>query len=227
MPDLAGLTLWGVGTTRTFRAHWMLHEAGLDYETKRIESRTGETATPEFTAINPKRKIPALVHGDLVLSESFAITRHVRRLADNLPYDDYQRSAGGQSRFDEWASFILMELDATSLYVVRRHRDLPRIYGEAPAAVTSSIEYFSRMLDSVAGDIRPDQPIWGSTFSELDILMTVALDWSAALGINLPENLLAYGQQMRARPAYQSARHHNFRDLKMPPPPLAVKPAAT
>ena len=36
------LTLWGVGTPRTMRAHWMLMEFGLDYEMRPIQSRTGE-----------------------------------------------------------------------------------------------------------------------------------------------------------------------------------------
>ena len=214
---MSDLTLWGVGTLRTFRAHWMLFESGLDYETRRIEARTGETALDEFVRINPKRKIPALVHGNLVVTESFAIARYVRQLAGNLPSDDYQLSPAGQARYMEWACFIMMELDATSLYVVRRHKDLPHIYGESVAAVDSSLAYFARMLESIAGDISPSQPLWGSCFSELDILMTSMLDWAATLGLDVPQHLQDYASLMRARPAYEQARHHNFRDLQMPP----------
>lgn len=209
------LTVWGVGTTRTLRPHWMLHELGLEYETRRVESRTGELQQDEFIRISPKQKIPVLVHGGLVITESFAITRYLRTLSDALPYDDYQRSPAGQARFDEWVSFMLMELDATSLYVVRRHKDLPQIYGEAPAAVSSSIEYYERMLASVARDIPAESPLWGSTFSELDILMTIALDWGSSLNIELPDNARSYQATMHARPAYQAAREHNFRDLKI------------
>ena len=54
------LEVWGVGTTRTLRVHWMLHELGIDYETHRIQSRTGETQTAEYLALNPKGKIPTL-----------------------------------------------------------------------------------------------------------------------------------------------------------------------
>ncbi len=42
------LTLFGVGTSRTLRAHWMLLELGLDYETHPIQSRTGETSAMNF-----------------------------------------------------------------------------------------------------------------------------------------------------------------------------------
>ena len=45
----SNLTLWGVGTGRTIRAHWALRELGLDYVCKPILARSGETTTPEYT----------------------------------------------------------------------------------------------------------------------------------------------------------------------------------
>ena len=59
------------------RAHWMAHELGLEYEPKLIGSRTGETQTPEFRALNPKEKIPVLVDDNLVLTESAAIVTYL------------------------------------------------------------------------------------------------------------------------------------------------------
>ncbi len=58
------LTLWGVGTSRTIRAHWMLLELGLEYESRPIGSRTGETMTDEFMRLNPRHKIPVRERGD-------------------------------------------------------------------------------------------------------------------------------------------------------------------
>lgn len=52
--------LWGGATSRTLRAHWMLHELGLEYDARLIGSRTGETQTPEFRRLNPREKIPVL-----------------------------------------------------------------------------------------------------------------------------------------------------------------------
>ena len=50
------LTLWGVGTSRTIRPHWAMHELGLVYVTKPIGPRTGETKTAEYTMLNPRQK---------------------------------------------------------------------------------------------------------------------------------------------------------------------------
>ena len=204
------LEVWGVGTTRTLRVHWMLHELGIDYETHRIQSRTGETQTAGYLALNPKGKIPTLVDGDLVLSESAAIMQHLRRTRPVLPYDDYQASDAGRAAYDEWLSFILMELDATSLYVVRRHKDLPAIYGEAPNAVASSCEYFSKMLRAVEDRITGREYLWGSCFSELDIHMTISLLWAAVVGIEVLPLFGDYQARMTERPAYRAAYDHNF-----------------
>lgn len=216
MGEETELTLWGVGTTRTMRVHWMLHELGLQYKTRRIEPRTGETQSAEFLQINPKQKIPVLIDGDFVITESTAIMRHLRRRFDKLPYDPYQLSIEGLAAYDEWMSFISMELDATSLYVVRRHKDLIEIYGEAENAVTSSIAYFERMLNSVIDQIVGKSFLWGSTFSELDVHMAIVLDWAGFIGIHLPESLGDYHRAITARPAYQTARKINYSDLKIP-----------
>jgi glutathione S-transferase len=162
-----------------------------------------------------------MVHGDIVLTESYAIMHYLRSLSDKMPYDDYQLSVAGRAMYDQWLSFLLMELDATSLYVVRRHKDLHEIYGEAPAAVASSLAYFERMVNSVADEIQPDKPIWGNCFSELDILLTIALDWGSLLDCDLPEGALAYREFMRGREAYGAARLHNFRDLQLPTAPTS------
>ena len=210
------LTVWGVGTTRTMRVHWLLHELGLPYETRRVESRTGETQAADYTEMNPKQKIPTLVDGDLVITESTAIMRHLRRTCDVLPYDDYQLSVGGQAAYDEWLSFMSMELDATSLYVVRRHKDLSAIYGAAEHAVTSSIVYCERMLNAVVEQVSGKTFIWGSTFSELDIHMAICLDWAGFVGVKIPAGFNDYHQNIKARPAFQQAQQHNFHGLQLP-----------
>ena len=71
------LTLWGAGTARTMRAHWMLLELGLEYESHPIQARTGETHTEEFKRLNPRHKIPVLRHGSFVLTESAAIIQYL------------------------------------------------------------------------------------------------------------------------------------------------------
>src|SRR5260370_1824461 len=143
------LTLFGVGTSRTLRAHWMLLELGLDYECRPIRSRSGETLTDDFKRLNPRHKIPVLQHKSFVLSESAAIALY---LADTFanPRDFYvPGDAQARAALNEWCYFIMTELDAGSLYVVRRHEGLPEIYGDATTAFESAKTYFSTHRESM------------------------------------------------------------------------------
>src|SRR5258708_17154138 len=147
MPD-GGFILWGVGTSRTIRAHWALHELGLEYERRPIEPRTGETQTPEFTALSARQKIPLLQDNGMVITESAAIIAYLSDIygrPDNrlLPEDARERA-----RCLEWCFFAISELDATSLYVMRRHGDLRHIYGGAAQAKEAASLYFQNQIGS-------------------------------------------------------------------------------
>src|ERR1700730_5621590 len=71
------LVLWGVGTSRTLRAHWALHELGLDYQSKPILARSGETKPQESPRLNSRQKVPLLQDGDFKIAESPAIAAYL------------------------------------------------------------------------------------------------------------------------------------------------------
>ena len=203
-------TVWGVGTPRTFRVHWMLHELGLDYETRPIQPRTGETRTPEYLALDPRGKIPVWQDGDFVLSESGAITAW---LADHHAPGRFAPAPGTRERavHDQWCHFVLMELDATSLYVVRRHGDLAAIYGEAPRAISSSLDYFRKLAGVAEAQVaRTGALLLGPELQVADILLTSCLSWAGFVGVTLPPALAAYRERAIDRAAYRAAMAINF-----------------
>jgi glutathione S-transferase len=209
------LILWGAGTSRTMRAHWMLLELGLEYQFHPIGSRTGATHTGEFLELNPRHKIPVLEHGSFVLTESAAIIQYLSNtFASRLIYtaDDHKSRAA----LDEWCYFIMSELDAGSLYVVRRHDGLKQLYGEAPAAVESAKSYFLHNLRAMTRKIEYHLPYWfGERLSVADILLMTCLDWAASERILLPEAAARYHQRVALRPAYQAALTRNFASYKV------------
>ncbi|WP_237216649.1 glutathione S-transferase family protein [Falsiroseomonas oryziterrae] len=160
--------------------------------------------------MSPRGKIPVLQDGALTLTESAAIVnhlamRHGRDGARLMPAD-----AEGRARYDEWCFFIMTELDATSLYVLRRHVGLPHIYGESPEAVRAARAYFKRQAGSVAASLGDGRPwLLGEAFSGADILLATCLDWAAASDLALPDGVLDYHARARARPAYAAARQAN------------------
>ena len=104
----------------------------------------------------------------------------------------------------------MMELDAHSLYLIRRHKFLPEIYGEAPVAVASAAEYCLKQINAVApaiGDI--EDLIFGATISAADILLASTLDFAERYEVTLPASCRAYRDRAYARPAFLAAKRRH------------------
>ena len=198
--------VWGAGTVRCLRVLWMLTELGVEYTHHPVGPRTGETQTDWFLALNPKHKVPVLRHGDHVLSESAAILNYLAE-AFTLP-DDFEQldDPVARSTLNEWCFFIMTELDAHPLYIIRRHTDLSAIYGEAPVAVESAEEYFLDQIGALLKKFpRENRYLLGERMSTADILLSTCISWAAGCDIPLPDRLLGYQELLTARPAYREA----------------------
>ena len=204
------LEFWGSGTARTLRPIWMAEELNLKYELNPIGPRTGETLTPEYSALNPKQKIPLIKHGDFLLSESVAICRYLQSISSTkITHSPENRQI--QAKEDEWCNFIYGELDETSLYVMRRHYDLKKIYGDAPEVVKSCREYFEKQLGVVEDTLSQNGTLFGLEFGLADILLTSCLDWAVAYEFELPENIYKYHKRITVRDAYIKAIEINYK----------------
>ena len=189
----------------------MLEELELEYECHPIQSRTGETLTDEFRRLNPRHKIPVLRHGSFVLTESAAIIQYLSEAFPNSPAVYMPTDAESRARLHEWCYFIMSELDAGSLYVVRRHDGLKHIYGEAPTAVESAKDYFLHNLAVMATRVGGNNTyLLDDRLSVADILLVTCLDWASSCAISLPETVMHYRQRVARRPAYQAALKKNF-----------------
>lgn len=192
------------------RVLWALQELDLDYEHRPIGARTGETQVDAYGRINPKRKIPSLEDGDLVLTESAAIARHLFRSYASGRDVFVPTDAAETAREDEWCFWAMTELDAHSLYMIRRHKFLAHIYGEAPDAVTSAGTYCRKQLVAMAPRIAAADPyLFGARIGVADILLGTCLDWAINYEVGIPDNCAPYLERLRARPAYRAATKAN------------------
>lgn len=212
MATAPDLTLWGVGTSRTIRPHWAMHELNLSYKTMPIGPRTGETKTAEYTRLNPRQKVPLLQDGDFCIGESAAIVAYL-----SSTYSSEGRALIPQKQRDyaawlEWCFFIVTELDSTSLYVMRRHRAdaLGPIYGIAPDVVEKAGEYFREQLRHVEVALRDGRTyLMGDQFTSADILLTTCLDWAIAYGVGICDNAEPYLDRVHQRQAFQKGKEAN------------------
>jgi glutathione S-transferase len=102
-----------------------------------------------------------------------------------------------RARYDEACFFVMTELDAHTLYVVRRHRDLATLYGEAPNAVREAFAGFDRQVGT-------------ETFTGADVLLATCLQWAAFYDRPLTERLSSYLARTTARPACRRAAAINY-----------------
>ena len=80
---MADLTLYHAAPSRSSVVRWMLEELGQPYDVHLLKLANGDQAKPDYLAINPMGKVPALKHGDAVVTEVAAICTY---LADEFPH---------------------------------------------------------------------------------------------------------------------------------------------
>ena len=208
--------LWGIGTPRTFRPHWMLAELGLTYETREIITRTETMNSADFRALSGRSKIPLYEEGDLMIGESAAIVLFLadryrgHRSGDERTELAPEPGTDDRARHDELCFFIMTEMDAL-LYLIRRHAGLPGIYGESEVAVDSAKTYFLRSATEIERRLADGRRhLMGADFTVADLLLKTCLDWAGFVQIPLPDSLAAYASAIAERPAYALAMQKNF-----------------
>lgn len=207
----ATITLWGAGTSRTHRTLWFATEMGISYEHRPIQPRTGETKAEEYLAINPRHKVPALVHGNVTLTESAAILNYLNEAFDAPDGIFVAQTPLERSRLLSWCFFAMTELDAIGIYSIRRHEDLAEIYGASPIAAASGREYFAYQLSRMERTIRATgEFLMGGAFSIADVLLKTNLDAARHYQIELSPFYSEWSDRIGARGAYRETFKANY-----------------
>ena len=187
------LTLYTNPHSRGTNVRWMLEECGADYDT--VGVRFGaEMKAPAYRAINPMGKVPALTHGDTILTETAAI---LTWLAERYPEKALIPEAGSDARgeYYRWLCFALhLEYAA-----VDRMRAI-----ENSAELRTAIGYGD--FDT-AFAVQDRAHIVGEHFTALDLYYSGLLQWLIQRAQVLPAEsvYLDYMNRHLARPAHQRA----------------------
>ncbi len=106
--------LHGISSSRAFRSIWAIEEAGIDYEHVPTSFRE-DSKQPEYLAVNPNGRIPALVDGDLKLFESMAINMYLaRKYAPQLLPGDLE----GEALTFQWSVWGISEIEPLQMQIV-------------------------------------------------------------------------------------------------------------
>ena len=192
------LTLYTNPHSRGTNVRWMLEECGADYDTVGVPFGA-EMKAPAYRAINPMGKVPALTHGDTILTETAAI---LTWLAERYPEKALIPEAGSDARgeYYRWLCFALhLEYAA-----VDRMRAI-----ENSAELRTAIGYgdFDTAFAVLKARLQDRAHIVGEHFTALDLYYSGLLQWLIQRAQVLPAErvYLDYMNRHLARPAHQRA----------------------
>jgi glutathione S-transferase len=116
------LKLYGGARSRASIIQWYLEELGVPYEFILLDMQAGEHRQPEFLAINPMGKVPAIVDGEFKLWESGAILFYLAQKYGNMP-----SSLEDQADVNQWILFANATLGPGVFVEASRERETPKL----------------------------------------------------------------------------------------------------
>jgi glutathione S-transferase len=192
------MKLYEFGPTRSIRARWILQELGVDFAAISVNLPAREHRQADFLELNPAGKLPVLVDGDLVLSESVAIVLYLaEKYGDRgfLPFEPQLRA-----ECYRWILFAVTELEQP-LWRIARHTTVYPPQDRLPADIALARRDFAPMAIILENHMKGRPYVVGDSVTAADFVVAYTLDWAAQCQLlgECPA-LRSYVERMYARP---------------------------
>jgi glutathione S-transferase len=189
------LTFYYAPQSRAGVTFWMLEELGIPYELKIMNLKAGDHKKPDYLAINPMGKVPAIRHGDTVITENAAICCY---LADAFPEAGLAPAIGDPRRgtYLRWMFYSPSCIEpAVADKALQREAGIPSMLGYGS---------FDDVVNVAANAVSQGEYILGDMFSAADVIMGSMIRYGMMFGI-LPkrDEFNAYVERLNQRPALQ------------------------
>ena len=195
--------LYGISGSRALRSLWAIEECGIEYDHVPVSFRKDSKA-PEYLAVNPNGRVPALEDGDLVLFESLAINLY---LIKTYGGDLYPSNPQDEARAIQWTLWVLTEMEDLQLQLVvqkmftkEENRD-PEVWASASGRLARPLKVLDEHLEGRNWLI-------GNEFSVADLNVAAAMLLMPMVGFDYSEfgNVTEWAERCYARPALERAR---------------------
>lgn len=193
MTQARHITLYHTPNTRSSGALLLLEELGADYSLHAVNMKAGQQRQPDYLAVNPLGKVPAIDHGGALVTEQAAITIY---LADLYPEAGLAPALTDPLRgpYLRWLVFYGSSFEPAVV-----DRAMQREPG--PAAMSPYGSY-DAVMDAVCDQLRAGPYLLGDRFTAADVLWGMALSWTTMFKV-VPERpeIMAYLERFKVRPA--------------------------
>ncbi|MEM7504309.1 MAG: glutathione S-transferase family protein [Pseudomonadota bacterium] len=196
------LTIYHARFTRGFRAIWVCEELAVPYQVVPVDFSPVYRATPEWRAINPVGKVPAMRDGDFTMYESGAMMQHI---VDAYGNGRLQPPIGSHSHahYLQWCWFAESTLSRPLGEITNHRREFP----EPIEACMEEMRARARLCVQALSDHLLERTYMvDETFSGADIMVTHSMRGFVAHCPDdvLPDSMQRYLALVQARPAFQA-----------------------
>ena len=201
---MSQIRLHHVPASRSFRVLWLLTEMGLDCAIETYDIAGGGLRSPEYLALNPVGRVPALEVDGRVLMESGAIVEY---LCETRPEAGLGRAPGDAERADylQWMHFAETQANLV------QELNLQWVFMPAPMRSKAVLQIQARRLAASAkvleAALAERDWLLGGGFSAVDVMLGFnVFALSRYIRMEKFPAIRAYIERIKARPAYQAAR---------------------
>lgn len=197
------IQIYGPAQSRAARALWICHELGIDFEHVPVEMK--DLKTPQFLAINPNGKAPAMVDGDLKLFESMAINTYLAQKHNKNGF--WPASLADQARVSQWSFWGMLELERhlltilADMFMTPPDKKNPKAVEDAKAALQKPLKVLEEAL-------KGREYLLGSGFTCADLNLASVMSWAKLIKFDLSAfpNVAGWLDRCLGRPSFKAAR---------------------
>lgn len=193
MPD--AITFYTNPMSRGQIARWMLEEVGQPYDMIVLDYGDEGMKSPDYLAVNPMGKVPAIVHNGKTVTEAAAICAY---LADAFPNAGLAPPLAERANYYRWLFFAAGPVEAA---VTNKALGFTIPEGRERSAGYGSYDDTINTLENAASG---NKWICGDQFTAADVYVGAQIDWGLTFG-TIPSRpaFEAYAARLRERPAYK------------------------
>src|SRR5262249_52803247 len=198
---MSTLRIYGVARTRAFRVLWIAKELELDYEHIPLEIGAAGAGKPDYLAINPNGRLPAIDDGGFTLWESLAITLYLAKKHGRL----YPTTLEGEAKAWQWSLWSGQEGDRGgniwSLHAVR----LPPADRD-PQRLAEALKVLERPLNVLEGALAGRSYLLGEDFTVADLNVAAVISRAVDMDLSATPRVGEWLKRCLDRPAARAAR---------------------
>ena len=194
--------LFGIAHSRALRAVWGIEETGIDFEHVPV-TFGADSKLPEYLAVNPNGRIPALIDGDLTLHESMAINLYLtKRYGGAL----YPANALDEARTWQWSVWAISEIEPLQMQIVIQMLFTPE-EKKNPKVIPGATKALQRPLKVLDAALAGRDWLIGHAFSvaDLNVASVMHLMKDIQFDYRAHANVQRWADACYARPALARA----------------------